>query len=86
MHHQPRRHQRAAATLLVSTLARAACIALAGLSLSGAAAAFDFGPFSLTGFAKAEATRVSPYCKNNSCQVDPLATKEFPWADELVQG
>jgi hypothetical protein len=86
MHHHPCRNVRAAPTLLVGALARASSLALAGLTLSGAAAAIDFGPFSLTGFAKAEITRVSPYCKNNSCQVDPLASKEFPWADELVQG
>jgi len=56
----------------------------AGLLSAGAAQAIDFGPLSLTGFAKAEAGRVSTSCK--SCQVDPTADKQFPWADELVQG
>ena len=42
--------------------------------------------FTLNGFVKGEATRVSSYCKDNGCQADPLATKEFAWADELVQG
>jgi hypothetical protein len=86
MHHHLYRNARAANTVLVAELARASCMLVAGLSLSGAAAAIDFGPFSLTGFARAEITRVSPYCKDNSCQRDPLASKEFPWADDLVQG
>jgi hypothetical protein len=54
------------------------------LCLPGASQALDYGPFTLTGFAKAEATRVSDYCPD--CQLDPLATKQFNWADELVQG
>ncbi len=61
----------------------AAFIGTALLS-GGAAQAIDYGPFSLTGFAKAEAGRVSTQCKN--CQVDPTANKQFIWADELVQG
>ena len=56
----------------------------AGLLFGGAAQAIDYGPFSLTGFAKAELGRVSTVCK--TCQVDPSADKQFPWADELVQG
>jgi hypothetical protein len=60
----------------------AAC--LATLWASTAAHAIDFGPFTLTGFAKAEATRVSDYCPD--CQRDPQAPKQFNWADELVQG
>jgi predicted porin len=86
MHHHPHRNQRTAESVLVDPLARASCMLVAGLCLSSAAAAIDFGPFSLTGFAKAEVTRVSPYCKDNNCQRDPLAQKEFIWADELVQG
>lgn len=46
----------------------------------------DFGPFTLTGFAKAEALRQSGVCPGNRCQRDPLARKDFVWADELVQG
>lgn len=86
MHHLHRRNGRARKPGIVGALARASGIAAAGLSLAGNAAAIDFGPFSLTGFAKAEVTRVSPHCKDNSCQVDPAASKEFIWADELVQG
>lgn len=60
---------------------------LAGLvGLANPAAALDFGPFSLHGFAKGEATRVSDLCPDNRCQRDPLARKDFIWADELVQG
>ncbi len=70
----------------LSALARATCIVASGFALSSAAQAIDFGPFSLTGFAKGELTRVSSYCKDNSCQRDPAASKDFPWGDELVQG
>jgi len=85
MHHQPHRTEPAAKPALGAVIARSWLFA-AGLALSGSASAIDFGPFSLTGFAKAELTRVSDYCPNNNCQRDPLASKEFPWADELVQG
>lgn len=54
------------------------------LALPLASQALDYGPFTLTGFAKAEATRVSTLCKD--CQRDPAASKDFAWADELVQG
>ena len=67
-------------------LMRAGALAAAGLGCGAGAQAIDFGPFTLNGFVKAEATRVSTYCKDNSCQVDPQAGKEFVWADELVQG
>lgn len=56
------------------------------LALPAAAMAIDFGPFSLTGFAKAEVVRASAYCPEKDCQVDKFASKEFNWADELVQG
>lgn len=56
------------------------------LGLASPAGAVDVGPFTLNGFVKGEVTRVSSLCRNNSCQVEPLATKEFFWADELVQG
>jgi hypothetical protein len=59
-------------------------LAAAALVLPAAAMAVDFGPFSLTGFAKLEGTRVSDYCPD--CQRDPAATKQFLWADEMVQG
>jgi hypothetical protein len=61
-------------------------LATGGMLLSTASPAIDFGPFSLTGFGKAEVTRVSSYCPPKDCQVDQFSTKQFQWADELVQG
>ena len=86
MHHHPFRQQCAASSVLPGAPTRAPWVFLTALCLSGTASAIDFGPFSLTGFAKAEVTRVSTYCKDNSCQRDPLAPKDYVWADELVQG
>jgi hypothetical protein len=54
-----------------------------GLLLAGSAQAIDFGPFSLTGFAKAELTPVWPYCDN--CQVAAGEDKQRYWADQLRQ-
>ncbi len=60
---------------------------VAGLGLLLAPAhAIDFGPFSLTGFAKAEYGRYSSVCPKKDCQIDQFASKQFIWADELVQG
>ena len=58
--------------------------ALAASTLAGASHALDFGPFTLTGFAKAEVTRVSDYCPD--CQLEKGEGKQRFWADELVQG
>ncbi|WP_201494584.1 hypothetical protein [Rubrivivax sp. A210] len=57
--------------------------AAVGLLLAGSAQAIDFGPFSLTGFAKAEATPVWPYCDN--CQVATGEDKQRFWADQIRQ-
>ena len=65
-------------------LLRKALAIAAGLAMPLASQAIDFGPFTLTGFAKAEVTHLDSYCPD--CQRDPLAPKQFPWADELVQG
>jgi hypothetical protein len=86
MHQPPFRNERAATPVLVGAPQRASWALLAALSLSGTASAIDFGPFSLTGFAKAEVTRVSSYCPPKDCQVEQFAGREFIWADELVQG
>jgi predicted porin len=86
MHHHPHPARRATTAARRGPLARAASVLAAGMALGGPALAIDFGPFSLTGFAKVEVTQTSPYCKDNSCQFEPLAGKEFIWADELVQG
>ena len=61
-----------------------AVVALAGLFASLACHAIDFGPFTLTGFAKVEVTQVTPYCPD--CQLERNENKQRFWADELVQG
>jgi hypothetical protein len=86
MHHLPRRNVRTAPAGSLGTLVRASCVAAAGLMLGTPAAAIDFGPFSLTGFAKVDVARVSDYCPQQDCQVEKFAGREFVWADELVQG
>lgn len=69
---------------LAARVAACGAAVLPALFAVGGAQAIDFGPFTLTGFAKVEATAISDYCAD--CQRDPLASKEFIWADELVQG
>jgi hypothetical protein len=59
-------------------------LCLAGLGATSAAQAFEWGPFSLTGFAKASVTRVSNGCED--CQREPEAGRHFIWADDLVFG
>ncbi len=48
------------------------------------AMALDLGPFTLTGFAKVEASQASNQCK--TCQRFPDEARHRPWADELNQG
>ena len=86
MHHHPHRNERTARAYLVGVLARASFVAAVGLSTAGPAAAVDFGPFTLTGFAKVDVTRISSECPLKDCQVEKFAGREFIWADELVQG
>ncbi len=57
---------------------------LLGLGAGTTAQAFEYGPFSLTGFAKASAGWISNGCKD--CQRDPEASRQFIWADDLVFG
>jgi hypothetical protein len=59
-------------------------LCVAGLGAAPAAGAFEFGPLSLTGFAKASAGYVSNGCKD--CQRDPTANRHFIWADDIVFG
>jgi hypothetical protein len=68
---------------VISSVALAALMALPATS-----EAVEFGIFSLNGFVKYEATRVSDYCNPNACQVaDPdFVSKQFFFADDLVQG
>ena len=60
----------------------------AGIACGASSQAIEFGPFKLTGFAKAEFTRVTPYCPASYCQVaDPRFTvREFQWADAIASG
>ncbi len=60
--------------------------ALAALLLPASSQALDlnFGPFTLTGFAKAEVTRNSNDC--TGCQLFPNEDKQKFWADEVVPG
>jgi hypothetical protein len=55
-----------------------------GLGATTATQAFEYGPFSLTGFAKVNAGLVSNGCEG--CQRDPAAGRHFIWADDLVYG
>jgi hypothetical protein len=54
------------------------------VALAGAAHAVEFGPFTLNGFAKAEATRVAKSCPD--CQVVPDVGKDYLWADQVAAG
>lgn len=72
---QPRR-------LVRSALPAALCVL--GLGAATAAQAFEYGPFSLTGFAKVNLGYVSNGCER--CQRDPEAARHFIWADDLVYG
>ncbi|MFN0185822.1 MAG: hypothetical protein ACKVQR_18585 [Aquabacterium sp.] len=70
-------------------MARAAAATVTAIGLAGFAgnaAAIDFGPFSLTGFAKVDVARISTECKLATCQVEKFAGREFVWSDEIVQG
>ena len=55
-----------------------------GLLCGGGAHALEYGPFSLTGFAKAEIDARSDYCEE--CAVNPYENKQRYWADALVYG
>lgn len=52
--------------------------------LAGSAQAIEFGPFTLNGFVKLDATRSSNQCSD--CQRFPNEDKQRIWADELVPG
>jgi predicted porin len=59
-------------------------VLLGAFVASPSARAIDFGPFSLTGFAKAESVRGSNQCP--TCQRFANEDKQRFWADELVPG
>lgn len=66
-----------------SPLLRLSALAVS-LSLAGAAQAVDFGPFSLTGFAKAEFVHGNNHCFD--CQWVPGENKDRYWADAITPG
>lgn len=68
------------------SLGRALGALAATLGMAGSAAAIDFGPFSLTGFAEVKLDRISSECPLKDCQVEKFASREFMWSDQLVQG
>lgn len=55
-----------------------------GLVASQGAMAIDFGPFTLTGFAKAEISHASNQCAD--CQLNAGEGRHRPWADALAEG
>lgn len=59
---------------------------LLGLSMAASQSAFaiDFGPFTLTGFAKAEISRTSNLCAD--CQSIAGEVRHRPWADAIAEG
>jgi hypothetical protein len=59
-------------------------LCVSGLVYGQAALALEWGPFSLTGFAKASVSRVSNGCEG--CQREPDANRHFLWADDVVFG
>lgn len=59
-------------------------IGLSAPLLAGGAQAVEFGPFTLNGFVKLEASRSSNQCTD--CQRFPAEDKQRIWADELVPG
>jgi hypothetical protein len=65
-----------------SALPVALCVL--GLGAATAAQAFEYGPFSLTGFAKVGLGYVSNGCKD--CQRDTSAGRHFIWTDDMAFG
>ncbi|ALK90137.1 hypothetical protein [Limnohabitans sp. 63ED37-2] len=55
-----------------------------GVMTASSAMAVDFGPFTLTGFAKAEVSRASNQCSD--CQFNQGEARHRPWADALADG
>jgi hypothetical protein len=69
--------------------ARASAIRTSGVALAAALAAtpslaLEFGPFSLTGFAKAELTSTTNVCED--CQRELGESRHKQWADDIVFG
>jgi len=64
--------------------ARLGAVACAAVLATAPALAIDFGPFSLTGFAKAEFTRTTNACED--CQRELGEARHRVWADDIVFG
>lgn len=75
------RHDRAIHRAGLPTVA---ALALAAGLATTPARAVDFGPFSLTGFAKAEITRTTNVCQD--CQRELGEARHRRWADDIVFG
>lgn len=63
---------------------RAGWLLSMGIVAAPASWAVDFGPFTLTGFAKAEISRASNQCSD--CQLNMGESRHRPWADALAEG
>jgi hypothetical protein len=61
-----------------------AALCVLSLGAVSSAQAIEYGPFSLTGFAKLSAGVVSNGCER--CQRDPDAGRHFIWADDIAFG
>jgi hypothetical protein len=75
-------------------------VAMAAMAWAAPGHALDYGPFSLTGFAKLEVSRASKVCgggpvnnlstvgdpSSSACQLFPGENRERPWADAVVPG
>jgi hypothetical protein len=59
-------------------------VALAAALAGAPAQALEFGPFSLTGFAKVEVTRTTNVCED--CQREAGEARHRRWADDIVFG
>jgi predicted porin len=89
MHHHL---QHSTGIVAAVTAVRASCatallrptVLVAALATAGSVHAFDLGPFSLTGFAKAEIQRGTNICE--MCQREPNENRHRQWADDLVYG
>jgi len=64
--------------------ARSSAVALAAALATAPALAVEFGPFSLTGFGKAEVTRTTNVCED--CQRELGEARHRVWADDIAFG
>lgn len=86
MHTDPQVHALSAQPARPHTAAgwRRPLVLAASLMFGGASHAIDWGPFTLTGFSKAELVNVSRSCPD--CQVAEGVGKDYQWADQVAAG